>query len=663
VLLGTFAALLAFGFSINMLTMFAMVLAIGLLVDDAIVVVENVERVMSEEGLSPLEATRKSMDQITGALVGIAMVLAAVFVPMAFLGGATGVIYRQFTATIVAAMSLSVVVAIVITPALCATMLRPVDKDHGASGKGFFGRFNRAYQRTSDGVQGGVRRVLSRKMRFLAVFAALVAAMVVLFLRLPGSFLPEEDQGVLFSQVLAPVGATQERTLQSIEKIERHFLDNERDAVASVFSVQGFSFGGSGQNNAMAFIKLKDWSERTSADLGAAAVAARGMAALSQIKDAFAFSFSPPAMPELGTAAGFAFFLKDNGSQGHDALVAARNQLLGAAARSPLLVNVRPNGQEDTPQLRVEVDTEKASALGLSIAEVNSTLSSAWGGRYIDDFLDRGRIKRVYMQAEAPFRMAPENFGLWSVRNNVGEMVPFAAFASVHWEFGSPRLERYNGVSAVEINGEGAPGVSTGDAMAEIERIVAELPQGFGLEWTALSYQEKQAGSQTTLLYILSLLMVFLCLAALYESWSVPTAVLMVAPLGILGAVLANTLRGMERDVYFQVAMLTSVGLSSKNAILIIQFARANMESGVEAVEATLHAIRDRLRPILMTSLAFGFGVLPLAIATGAGSGAQRAIGTGVIGGMLVGTSLALFFVPLFYVLILGLLERRKHHA
>jgi len=663
VLLGTFAALLAFGYSINMLTMFAMVLAIGLLVDDAIVVVENVERVMSEEGLSPLEATRKSMDQITGALVGIAMVLAAVFVPMGFLGGATGVIYRQFTATIVAAMSLSVVVAIVITPALCATMLKPVGKDHGHSSRGFFGRFNRAYLRTSDGVQRGVRGVLSRKLRFLAVFAALVAVMLVLFVRLPGSFLPEEDQGVLLSQVMAPVGATQERTMESIEKLERHFLENETETVESVFSVQGFSFGGSGQNNAMAFVRLKDWSERESAELSAQAVAARGMAALSQIKDAFAFSFSPPAMPELGTAAGFAFFLKDNGSLGHDALVAARNQLLGAAAQSPLLVNVRPNGQEDTPQLRVDVDTEKASALGLSIADVNSTLSSAWGGRYIDDFLDRGRIKRVYVQADAPFRMAPENFSLWSVRNMAGEMVPFAAFASVRWEFGSPRLERYNGVSAVEIIGEGAPGVSTGDAMAEIERLVAQLPQGYGMEWTALSYQEKQAGGQTSLLYILSLLMVFLCLAALYESWSVPTAVLMVAPLGILGAVLANTLRGMERDVYFQVAMLTSVGLSSKNAILIIQFARANIESGVEVLEATLHAIRDRLRPILMTSLAFGFGVLPLAIASGAGSGAQRAIGTGVIGGMLVGTSLALFFVPLFYVLILGLLERRKHHA
>ena len=663
VLLGTFAALLAFGFSINMLTMFAMVLAIGLLVDDAIVVVENVERVMSEEGLPPLEATRKSMDQITGALVGIAMVLAAVFVPMGFLGGATGVIYRQFTATIVAAMSLSVVVAIVITPALCATMLKPVGKDHGHSGRGFFGRFNRAYQHTSDGVQRGVRGVLSRKLRFLAVFAVLVGVMLVLFVRLPGSFLPEEDQGVLMSQVMAPVGATQERTMASIEKLERHFLENETETVQSVFSVQGFSFGGSGQNNAMAFVKLKDWSERESADLSAQAVAARGMAALSQIKDAFAFSFSPPAMPELGTAAGFAFFLKDNGSLGHNALVAARNQLLGAAAQSPLLVNVRPNGQEDTPQLRVDVDIEKASALGLSIADVNATLSSAWGGRYIDDFLDRGRIKRVYIQADAPFRMAPENFSLWSVRNMAGEMVPFAAFASVRWEYGSPRLERYNGVSAVEIIGEGAPGVSTGDAMAEIERLVAELPQGYGMEWTALSYQEKQAGGQTSLLYILSLLMVFLCLAALYESWSVPTAVLLVAPLGILGAVLANTLRGMERDVYFQVAMLTSVGLSSKNAILIIQFARANIESGVEVVEATLHAIRDRLRPILMTSLAFGFGVLPLAIASGAGSGAQRAIGTGVIGGMLVGTSLALFFVPLFYVLILGLLERRKHHA
>ena len=652
VLLGTFTVLAALGFTINMLTMFAMVLAIGLLVDDAIVVVENVERVMAEEGLSPREATRKSMDQITGALVGIAMVLSAVFVPMGFLGGATGVIYRQFTATIVAAMGLSVFIAIVLTPALCATMLKPVEPGHARKETGFFGWFNRGFQRTGRRVDQGVRTILSRGRRFMAVFLALVVVMGFLFLRLPSAFLPDEDQGVLFSQVIAPAGATQQRTMESIKKVEQHFLEDEKDTVLSVFTVQGFSFAGSGQNNGMSFVKLKDWDERKSAELSATAVAARGMAALSQIKDAFAFAFSPPPMPELGTASGFAFFLKDNGGHGHEALVAARNQLLGAAAQSPLLTNVRPNGQEDTPQLRVEVDVDKASALGLSIASVNQTLSAAWGGQYIDDFLDRGRVKRVYVQADAPFRMVPENFNLWSVRNGVGEMVPFSAFASWRWEYGSPRLERYNGVSAAEINGEGAPGVSSGDAMAEIERIAAALPAGFGIEWTGLSYQEQQAGAQTPLLYTLSILMVFLCLAALYESWSVPTAVLMIAPLGILGAVLANTLRGMERDVYFQVAMLTSVGLSSKNAILIVEFAKANYESGMELVEATLRAVRDRLRPIIMTSLAFGFGVLPLAIASGAGSGAQRAIGTGVIGGMLVGTSCGLFLIPLFYVLV-----------
>ncbi|MBX3694451.1 MAG: efflux RND transporter permease subunit [Steroidobacteraceae bacterium] len=663
VLLGTFTVLAALGFTINMLTMFAMVLAIGLLVDDAIVVVENVERVMAEEGLSPREATRKSMDQITGALVGIAMVLSAVFVPMGFLGGATGVIYRQFTATIVAAMGLSVFIAIVLTPALCATMLKPVEPGHARKETGFFGWFNRGFQRTGRRVDQGVRTILSRGRRFMAVFLALVVVMGFLFLRLPSAFLPDEDQGVLFSQVIAPAGATQQRTMESIKKVEQHFLEDEKDTVLSVFTVQGFSFAGSGQNNGMSFVKLKDWDERKSAELSATAVAARGMAALSQIKDAFAFAFSPPPMPELGTASGFAFFLKDNGGQGHEALVAARNQLLGAAAQSPLLTNVRPNGQEDTPQLRVEVDVDKASALGLSIASVNQTLSAAWGGQYIDDFLDRGRVKRVYVQADAPFRMVPENFNLWSVRNGVGEMVPFSAFASWRWEYGSPRLERYNGVSAAEINGEGAPGVSSGDAMAEIERIAAALPAGFGIEWTGLSYQEQQAGAQTPLLYTLSILMVFLCLAALYESWSVPTAVLMIAPLGILGAVLANTLRGMERDVYFQVAMLTSVGLSSKNAILIVEFAKANYESGMELVEATLRAVRDRLRPIIMTSLAFGFGVLPLAIASGAGSGAQRAIGTGVIGGMLVGTSCGLFLIPLFYVLVQRLAGGKRDAA
>ncbi len=665
VLLGTFGVLAALGFSVNMLTMFAMVLAIGLLVDDAIVVVENVERIMSEEGLSPLEATRKSMDQITGALVGIGVVLSAVFVPMAFMSGSTGVIYRQFSATIVSAMVLSVIVAIVLTPALCATMLKPLEKgEHHDSGNGlfarFFRRFNRGFDSTSARYQRGVRGILGRPWRFMAVFAAMVLVMGVMFVRLPTAFLPNEDQGVLMAMIQAPVGATQARTIESIEQLEKHFLENEPDAVESVFSVQGFSFAGMGQNTGMAFIKLKDWGERTDPELGAFAVAERGMAAMSQIKDAFIFVFTPPAMPELGVASGYAFYLKDNASQGHDALIDARNQLLGMAGESPLLANVRPNGQEDTPQLRIDVDVAKAGALGLTQDAINATLATAWGGQYIDDFIDRGRVKRVYVQADAPFRMTPEDFNLWSVKNSAGEMVPFSAFGSSRWDWGSPRLERYKGVPAVEIQGEAAPGVASGDAMTEIERLAAQLPEGFGIEWTAVSYQEREAGAQTPLLYALSLLIVFLCLAALYESWTVPTAVLLVAPLGILGAVLANTFRGMERDVYFQVAMLTTVGLTSKNAILIVEFAKANVEAGMDLIAATMQAVRDRLRPIIMTSLAFGLGVLPLAIATGAGSGAQRAIGTGVVGGMIVGTGLGVFFIPLFFVVIQKIFGGRR---
>jgi multidrug efflux pump len=660
VLLGTFGVLAALGYSINMLTMFAMVLAIGLLVDDAIVVVENVERLMSEEGLSPLEATRKSMDQITGALVGIGLVLAAVFVPMAFLSGSTGIIYRQFSVTIVSAMALSVLVAIVLTPALCATILTPLEKGHHHGEKGFFRWFNTQFDRNSARYREGVLGILDRRGRFMGIFAALVVVLVLLFLRLPSAFLPAEDQGTLFAMVSAPAGATQARTLKSVEKIEQHFLENEKDAVESVLSVLGFSFGGSGQNAAIAFVKLKDWDERDSAELHSSAVAGRAMGALMQIKDAMAFAFSPPPMPELGIAGGFNFFLKDNAGLGHAALVAAQGQLLGLAAQSKLLANVRPNGQEDTPQFHIDVDTERAAALGLSIANVNATLSAAWGGQYIDDFVDRGRVKRVYLQADAPFRMSPDDFKLWSVRNDKGEMVPFTSFATSHWNFGSPRLERYNGVPALEIQGEAAPGVSTGQAMAEIERLVDELPQGLGVEWTALSYQERQAGAQTPMLYALSLLVVFLCLAALYESWTIPTAVLLVAPLGILGATLANTLRGMERDVYFQVAMLTTVGLTSKNAILIIAFATDNLKQGMELIPATMQAVRDRLRPILMTSLAFGLGVLPLALASGAGSGAQRAIGTGVLGGMLAGTLLGIFFVPLFFVVIERLFVQKK---
>ena len=663
VLLGTFAVLAALGYSINMLTMFAMVLAIGLLVDDAIVVVENVERVMSEEGLSPLEATRKSMDQITGALVAVGMILAAVFVPRAFLGGSTGVIYRQFSATIVSAIALSVVVAIVLTPALCATMIKPVEKGHAYSEKGFFGWFNRVFDRGNARYQSAVRGMASRSKRFYAVFLAMSAVMVVLFLRLPTAFLPHEDQGVLFTQVQAPVGATQERTMEVMKTIETHFLETEKDAVKSLFTVQGFSFGGTGQNTGVAFVSLKDWSERTRPDLSVDAIAGRAMGRFMQIKDAFVFAFAPPAVPELGIAGGFNFYLKDTVGMGHAALTAARNQFLGMASQSKLLRNVRPNGQEDTPQLRLEIDNAKAGAQGLSVADINTALSVAWGSQYIDDFIERGRVKRVIVQADAPFRMVPEDFQRWSVKNAKGEMVPFTAFATARWDYGSPRLERYNGVPAMNINGEAGAGVSSGDAMAEVERLVGMLPRGVGIEWTGVSFQERAAGAQTPMLYTLSILVVFLCLAALYESWSVPTAVLMVVPLGILGTVLATMLRGYERDVYFQVAMLATVGLSSKNAVLIIQFAKENVEKGMGVIEAVVAAGRDRLRPILMTSIAFGLGVLPLATATGAGSGAQRAIGTGVLGGMALGTFLGIVFIPLFFVIIFRLFGQKKAAA
>ncbi len=663
VLLGTFGILAFLGFSINMLTMFAMVLAIGLLVDDAIVVVENVERLMTEEGLTPLEATRKSMDQITGALVGVGLVLAAVFVPMAFLGGSTGVIYRQFSGTIVSAMALSVLVAIVLTPALCATILKPVAKGHHRHETGFFGWFNRVFDRGNRAYQGVVRGVLTRTRRFMIVFVAMAALMVWLFLRLPTAFLPQEDQGVLFAQILAPVGSTQERTLAVLQQVENHFLTQETSTVDSMFGVIGFSFAGNAQNTGMAFVRLKDWDERRAASASVDAIAGRAMGAFMQIKDALVFAFAPPAVPELGTSAGFLFYLKDNAGLGHDALLQARNQLLGASMQSRLLTKVRPAGQEDTPKLRLDIDYEKAASLGIANASINATLGAAWGGLYVDDFIDRGRVKRVYVQADAPFRMVPDDFKQWSVRNAKGDMVPMSSFASWRWDYGSPRLERYNGIPAVQINGEAAPGVSSGDAMAEVERLVGQLPPGFGIEWTGTSYQERQAGAQTPLLYTLSLLIVFLCLAALYESWSIPTSVMLIAPLGILGAVLANTLRGMERDVYFQVAMLTSVGLSSKNAILIVEFAKANMEKGMSMIEATVAAGRDRMRPILMTSLAFGLGVLPLAIATGAGSGAQRAIGTGVLGGMIVGTFLGVVFIPLFFVVVQRLVGRRRPAA
>ncbi|MCF5718743.1 efflux RND transporter permease subunit [Aeromonas veronii] len=653
VLLGTFGVMAAFGFSINTLTMFGMVLAIGLLVDDAIVVVENVERLMSEEDLSPLEATRKSMTQITGALVGIALVLSAVFVPMAFFGGSTGAIYRQFSLTIVSAMVLSVLVALILTPALCATLLKPMKHGEFGAKRGFFGWFNRAFDAGTNRYQSGVRKVIKQGVRYSLIYGAMLAVLAVLFMRMPTSFLPEEDQGVIMSMVQLPVGATKQRTEVVLADMRDYFLKNEKDNVDSVLTVSGFSFAGSGQNAGMAFIKLKDWSERKSPDRSANAIIGRAMGYLFSIKEAQVFAFNLPPIPELGTATGFDFFLQDRGGIGHDKLMAARNQLLGMAAQDPTLVRVRPNGMEDTPQLDIKIDYEKALAQGLSIADINNTLATAWGSSYVNDFVDRGRIKKVYMQADAPFRMNPEDLKLWYVRNSAGQMVPFSAFASTEWSFGSPRLERYNGVPAMEIVGEAAPGKSTGDAMTAIEQMVKQLPEGVGIEWTGLSFQERQAGSQAPALYAISLLVVFLCLAALYESWSIPFSVMLVVPLGVLGAIVAATLRGLENDVYFQVGLLTTIGLSAKNAILIVEFAKELYDKGMGLGEAVVEAARLRLRPILMTSLAFILGVLPLVISSGAGASSRNAIGTGVMGGMISATVLAIFFVPLFFVLVM----------
>ncbi len=660
VLLGTFAILSALGYSINTLTMFAMVLAIGLLVDDAIVVVENVERVMREEGLSPLEATRKSMQQITGALVGIALVLSAVFVPMAFFSGSTGVIYRQFSVTIVSAMVLSVIVAMVFTPALCATFLKPIDQGEHAATTGFFGWFNRGFDKGSKRYQGWVGVLIGRSGRSMLMYVLLLGALAFVFLRLPTSFLPAEDQGVLFAQVQLPAGATQERTLDVIKQVEQHFLVEQKEAVSSVFAVAGFSFGGSGQNAGIAFVKLKDWSERTDAALQAPGVVGRAMGTFSQIKDAMVFAFAPPAVLELGNASGFDLQLQDQAGLGHAALMAARNQLLGMAGKSPLLAGVRPNGQEDTPQYKITVDQQKASALGLALGDVNKVLSNAWGGAYVNDFIDRGRVKKVYLQGQASARMAPDDLDKWFVRNSAGAMVPFSAFSSGEWIAASPRLERYNGLASVELLGAPAPGVSSGDAMAEVEKLAAQLPAGIGYEWTGVSLEEREAGSQTPQLYAISLLIVFLCLAALYESWSIPFSVLLVVPLGVIGTVFGSALFGLSNDVYFQVALLTVVGLSAKNAILIVEFAKELQDKGIELKEATLQAVHLRLRPILMTSIAFGLGVLPLAISSGAGSGSQNAIGIGVLGGMLSATFLGIFFVPVFFVLVRGFFITKK---
>jgi multidrug efflux pump len=660
VLLGTFGVIAAFGFSINTLTMFGVVLAIGLLVDDAIVVVENVERIMTEEGLSPKEATKKSMGQITGALVGIALVLSAVFIPMAFIGGSTGVIYRQFSLTIVAAMALSVVVAIVLTPALCATFLKPAHKGQHITQHGFFGWFNRNFDKSSRRYQSGVRSLLGRTKQVMLVYALIVAALVLLFKVLPSSFLPDEDQGIVFCMVQLPAGATQDSTAKVLRQVDEYFLVNEKASVDAILTVAGFSFAGRGQNTGIAFVSLKDWSQRKGKAMSAEAISKRAMGALSQIKTAQIYAFTPPAVTELGNASGFDLFLQDRAGLGHDALTQARNQLLGMAAKNPTLIAVRPNGMEDTPQYQIDIDLAKAGAFSLSQASINDTLSTVLGGSYVNDFIDRGRVKKVFVQGDAPFRMMPEDINRWYVRNSQGTMVPFSAFSSGRWVYGSPRLERYNGVPAMEIQGMPAPGKSSGEAMKAIEEIVAQLPAGIGIEWTGLSYQERMSGSQAPALYAISILVVFLCLAALYESWSVPTAVMLVVPLGVMGAVLATYARSLTNDVYFQVGLLTTIGLGAKNAILIVEFAKALVEKGQDLLEATLEATRLRLRPILMTSLAFILGVLPLAISTGAGSGSQRAIGTGVIGGMVAATVLGIYFVPVFFVIVYKFAARIK---
>ncbi|HCM9007732.1 TPA: efflux RND transporter permease subunit [Salmonella enterica subsp. enterica serovar Paratyphi B] len=662
VLLGTFAVLAAFGYSINTLTMFGMVLAIGLLVDDAIVVVENVERVMMEDNLSPREATEKSMSQIQGALVGIAMVLPAVFIPMAFFGGSTGAIYRQFSITIVSAMALSVLVALILTPALCATLLKPVSAEHHEKKSGFFGWFNTRFDHSVNHYTNSVSGIVRNTGRYLIIYLLIVVGMAVLFLRLPTSFLPEEDQGVFLTMIQLPSGATQERTQKVLDQVTHYYLNNEKANVESVFTVNGFSFSGQGQNSGMAFVSLKPWEERNGEENSVEAVIARATRAFSQIRDGLVFPFNMPAIVELGTATGFDFELIDQGGLGHDALTKARNQLLGMVAKHPdLLVRVRPNGLEDTPQFKLDVDQEKAQALGVSLSDINETISAALGGYYVNDFIDRGRVKKVYVQADAQFRMLPGDINNLYVRSANGEMVPFSTFSSARWIYGSPRLERYNGMPSMELLGEAAPGRSTGEAMSLMENLASQLPNGIGYDWTGMSYQERLSGNQAPALYAISLIVVFLCLAALYESWSIPFSVMLVVPLGVVGALLAASLRGLNNDVYFQVGLLTTIGLSAKNAILIVEFAKDLMEKeGRGLIEATLEASRMRLRPILMTSLAFILGVMPLVISRGAGSGAQNAVGTGVMGGMLTATLLAIFFVPVFFVVV----KRRfnRHH-
>jgi HAE1 family hydrophobic/amphiphilic exporter-1 len=668
VILGTFGVLGILGYSINMLTMFAMVLAIGLLVDDAIVVVENVERVMSEEGLSPYEATKKSMEQITSALVGIGLVLSAVFGPMIFFPGSTGIIYRQFSITVIASMLLSVVVALVLTPVLCAALLKPVAKGHEAAETGFrplrpfFLWFDKTFYQGRDTYMKVVGHILGKRGRYLVAFALILGLMGLLYLRMPTSYLPEEDQGSVLTMVQLPSGSTLEQTIAVQDQVMKHFLGDQKDAVESCMTISGMGFAGRGQNQGLVFVKLKDWELRKLPELKAQAVANRAMGAFSTIRGAMIFAFPPPAVTELGTATGFDLVLQDRGGIGHEKLSQIEGQLLAAAAKDPRLARVRPNGMADVAQYKVDIDWERAGALGVPVSSIRSYISTAFGSAYIGNFVQGGRVKRVWAQADAPYRMLPTDLDRLLFPNRQGQLVPLSAVASGRWVYGSPRLERYNSFPSRNIQGEPAPGHSSGEAMNAMEELIGKLPAGVGLEWTGLSYQQRMSESQAGSLYAFSILVIFLVLAALYESWTVPISIVLVLPLGVIGAIVASSLRGMPNDVYFQIGMLTVLGLTTKNAILIVQFAKGFMEQGMGLVEATLEAAKTRLRPIVMTSLAFGFGVLPLAIASGAGAGAQKAIGTSVLGGMLSGTFLAVLFIPLFYVAVVRLFSKKWRH-
>jgi multidrug efflux pump len=659
-LLGACGILLLLGFSINVLTLFGVVLAIGILVDDAIVVVENVERIMSEEGLPPREATRKSMEQITGALVGIALVLTAVFIPMAFFGGSVGAIYRQFSLAMVSSMVFSVFLALSFTPALCATMLKSVEKGHHTEKKGFFGWFNRGYAATSKKYQSGVARIIAKAARYLIIYAIIILAMAWLYVRLPSSFLPAEDQGYFITSITLPVGATQERTIEVLKQIEKYYLSQPE--VEAMVDVAGFSFSGQGQNDAIAFVRFKDWSQRKGAQHHVQAFIGRAFGALGQIKDAIIYPVNPPPIPELGFAAGFDFELEDQAGLGHEKLMDARNQLLGMAAQNHEVANVFPQGMEDNAEMKVDIDWAKASALGVAPADINTALSTDLGSDYVNNFVDGSRVQQVIVQLDEPFRTQPDDIGKIFVRNATGTMVPLSSFTTLRWIYGSPRLERYNGSPSREIMGAAAPGKSSGTAMKAMEDMAAKLPTGIGYEWTGQSYEERLSGSQAPALYTLSLLIVFLCLAALYESWAIPFSVILAVPLGVLGALLAAQMRGFPNDVFFKVGLITTIGLATKNAILIVEFARNLQAQGRSLFDATLEAVHIRLRPILMTSFAFILGVLPLALANGAGSASQNSIGTGVIGGMVAAVVLGIFFVPVFFVIVRRIFKHKPSH-